>query len=57
MVGNTGYTPFAGRTIKGWPETVRVRGKVVAHGGTVSGVPGSGRHIARGGGWAAEPAG
>ncbi len=57
MVGNTGYTPFAGRTVKGWPETVLVRGKVVAHGGNVSGVPGSGRHIPRGGGWAAEPAG
>jgi dihydropyrimidinase len=54
MVGNTGYTPFAGRTVKGWPETVMVRGKVVASGGTVTGAAGSGRHIPRSGGWAAS---
>ncbi len=57
MVGNSGYTPFAGRTVKGWPETVLVRGKMVAHGGQVVGMAGSGRHIPRAGGWAAEPAG
>jgi dihydropyrimidinase len=56
MVGNTGYTPFAGRAVKGWPETVLVRGRIVAQGGQVTGVAGSGRHIPRAGGWAAEPA-
>lgn len=56
MLGNTGYTPFAGRTVKGWPETVLVRGRIVAQGGKVTGVAGSGRHIPRAGGWAAEPA-
>ncbi|MGL4437634.1 MAG: dihydropyrimidinase [Bosea sp. (in: a-proteobacteria)] len=56
MVGNTGYTPFAGRTVKGWPDTVMVRGKTVASGGEVTGVPGSGKHIPRSGGWAADPA-
>jgi dihydropyrimidinase len=55
MVGNTGYTPFAGRKVKGWPETVMVRGKIVATGGAVIGAPGSGQHIPRSGGWAAEP--
>lgn len=57
MVGNTGYTPFAGRTVRGWPEVVMVRGKVVASDGNVSGVAGSGRHIPRDGGWAATPTG
>jgi dihydropyrimidinase len=56
MVGNTGYTPFAGRTVKGWPETILVRGRIVAQGGKVTGVAGSGKHIPRAGGWAAEPA-
>ncbi len=57
MVGNTGYTPFAGRTVKGWPETVLVRGRTVARDGATVGPPGSGRHILRTGGWAAEPTG
>jgi dihydropyrimidinase len=57
MVGNTGYTPFAGRTVKGWPETVLVRGRPVARNGATVGAPGSGRHIPRTGGWAAEPTG
>ncbi len=53
----TGYTPFAGRTLTGWPETVLVRGKPVISGGALMAKPGSGRHIARGGGWAAKPMG
>jgi dihydropyrimidinase len=57
MVGATGYTPFAGRTVTGWPETTLSRGRIVANGGAVLGKPGSGRHIPRAGGWAAEPSG
>jgi dihydropyrimidinase len=57
MVGKSGYTPFAGRTVTGWPGTVLVRGAVVADGGKVTGTPGTGRHLRRSGGWAAEPAG
>lgn len=57
MVGKTGYTPFAGRTVKGWPETVLVRGVPVVKAGAVVGRAGSGRHVPRKGGWAAEPRG
>lgn len=57
MVGKSGYTPFAGRTVTGWPDTVLVRGAVVADGGKVTGTPGTGRHLRRSGGWAAKPAG
>ncbi len=57
MVGQTGYTPFAGRIVTGWPETVIVRGTRVVGSGLVTGMPGSGRHIKRSGGWAATPAG
>lgn len=55
MVGRAGYTPFAGRTVKGWPETVLVRGRRVILDRQVVGKAGSGRHIPRKGGWAAEP--
>jgi dihydropyrimidinase len=55
--GNTGYTPFAGRTVTGWPQIVLVRGEAVARDGAVVGKPGSGRHLPRAGGWAAQPAG
>jgi dihydropyrimidinase len=57
MVGQTGYTPFAGRTVTGWPETVLARGEVVVSAGAVIGKPGRGRHLPRSGGWAAEPVG
>ncbi len=53
----TGYTPFAGRTVTGWPETVLVRGREVVSGGTLAGKPGEGRWLKRTGGWAAEPTG
>jgi dihydropyrimidinase len=38
----TGYTPFAGRTVRGWPETVLRRGETVADGGRIAAKPGSG---------------
>jgi len=53
----TGFTPFAGRTVTGWPETVLVRGREVIAGGSLKASPGSGRWLKRTGGWAAEPTG
>ena len=53
----TGYTPYAGRTIRGWPETVLVRGSVAVEDGIVKATPGSGRFLPRGGGEAARPTG
>lgn len=38
----TGYTPFAGRTIRGWPETVIRRGETIAESGRIAARPGSG---------------
>jgi dihydropyrimidinase len=57
MHDRTGYTPFAGREVTGWPETVLSRGAVVAEGGSLRARPGDGRFMARTGGSAAEPAG
>jgi dihydropyrimidinase len=53
----TGYTPFAGRTVKGWPETVIRRGEVIIRGNEVCAKAGSGAFLPRRGGWAAEPIG
>jgi dihydropyrimidinase len=39
---NVGYNPFAGRTLKGWPETVLRRGDVIIADGTLQVAPGSG---------------
>ena len=52
-----GYTPFAGRTLKGWPVTVLRRGAVIATEGALHAAPGSGRFLPRGGGEAARPLG
>lgn len=57
MHDRTGFTPFAGRRITGWPETVLVRGREVVADGAVKASPGSGRWLARRGGWAARPTG
>ncbi len=54
---NTRYTPFAGRTLKGWPVTVLRRGEVIIDGGQCSATAGSGRFLAREGGPATEPTG
>jgi dihydropyrimidinase len=51
----TGYTPFAGRTITGWPETVLRRGEVIVRAGKLGTKPGSGEFLPRPGGWAAVP--
>ena len=43
----TRYTPYAGRRIRGWPETVLVRGAAVIERGELIGRPGSGRFLPR----------
>ena len=57
MHDRTGFTPFAGRTIQGWPVHVLSRGRDVIAGGAVGVAPGTGRWLKRQGGWAAEPTG
>ena len=52
-----GFTPFAGRTVKGWPERVILRGQDVVAAGALKAAPGSGRWLGRTGGRAAEPTG
>lgn len=54
---NAGYTPFTGRTLKGWPVTVLRRGHVVVEDGRLLATPGSGRFLPRAGGPAAIPTG
>ncbi len=41
----TGYNPFAGRTVTGWPDTVLSRGQIVLSQGRVTAQPGRGRRI------------
>jgi dihydropyrimidinase len=53
----TGYTPYAGRTLRGWPVTVLSRGRVIVADGKRVAEPGSGRFLARTGGEAAKPTG
>ena len=57
MHDRTGFTPFAGRTVQGWPVHVLSRGRDVIAGGAVGVAPGTGRWLKRQGGWAAEPTG
>jgi dihydropyrimidinase len=45
---NVGYTPYEGRTLTGWPETVINRGRVVVANGALHAARGSGEFIARG---------
>ncbi len=53
----TGYTPYAGRTLRGWPVTVVRRGDVIVEEGALAARPGSGRFLPRDGGDAARPTG
>ena len=53
----TGYTPYAGRSVTGWPETVLRRGEVLVREGSLEAQPGSGRFLPRTGGDAAKPTG
>ncbi len=57
MHDRTGYTPFAGRRVKGWPATVIRRGEVIVEDGVLTAKPGSGRFLPRSGGAAAAPSG
>lgn len=52
-----GYTPFAGRTVTGWPVTVLRRGDVIVADGVCSAEPGTGRLVPRTAGLAAKPTG
>jgi dihydropyrimidinase len=57
MHDRAGYTPYADRSLRGWPVTVLSRGRVVVADGRRMAEPGSGRFLARSGGEAARPAG
>jgi dihydropyrimidinase len=53
----SGYTPWAERTIKGWPVTVLRRGAVVVERGDVVANAGSGKFLPRSAGAAGTPLG
>jgi dihydropyrimidinase len=57
MHDRTGYSPYAGRIVTGWPVTVVSRGRIVIDDGTLRAAPGSGRFLARTAGAAAVPTG
>ena len=44
---NTGYTPYEGRELTGWPVTVLSRGEVIVDNGTISAERGRGRFLPR----------
>jgi dihydropyrimidinase len=54
---NTGYTPYEGRELTGWPTTVVSRGEPIVDGGILSAQRGRGRFLAREPSDAARPAG
>jgi dihydropyrimidinase len=51
----TGYTPYVGRTVTGWPATVLRRGEAIVREGKLAAKPGSGAFLPRTGGSAATP--
>jgi dihydropyrimidinase len=51
----TRYTPYAGRTVTGWPETVIRRGEAIVRQGRLGASAGSGVFLPRSGGDAAAP--
>src|SRR5262249_56110203 len=50
-----GYTPYEGRSVTGWPETVLSRGRVAVRDGRLHVAPGSGRFLPRAPGEPAQP--
>lgn len=46
MLDRTGYTPYEGWEVQGWPQTVISRGQVVAEDGRFVGQPGAGSYLA-----------
>lgn len=45
---NVDYTPYEGRVVTGWPETVLSRGEVIVEGGTLHAQAGRGRFLEQG---------
>ena len=57
VVDGARYTPYAGRTVNGWPSMVLRRGAIIVEDGKLCAAPGSGRFLPRAAGWAARPLG
>jgi dihydropyrimidinase len=57
MHDRTGYTPYEGVSVTGWPQIVLSRGRVVVRDGALQVAPGSGRFLPRQAGEAAQPLG
>jgi dihydropyrimidinase len=57
MHDKTGFTPYAGRKLRGWPETVLRRGVVIVENGRLQAAAGTGRFLPRRGGPAAAATG
>ncbi|MBV9567015.1 MAG: dihydropyrimidinase, partial [Hyphomicrobiales bacterium] len=55
MHDRAGYSPYAGRKLRGWPTQVLSRGRVVIEDGALKASPGTGEFLARDGGEAARP--
>jgi dihydropyrimidinase len=51
---SAGYTPWKGRTVKGWPTTVLLRGEVLVEHEKLRAKPGQGTFLARHAGKAAD---
>lgn len=47
MADGAGYNPWAGRLVRGWPETVISRGEVIVERGVLNAPPGRGRWVQR----------
>ena len=45
MKDNVGYTPYEGRTVRGWPTTVMLRGRVIVEDGQLLAPRGSGEFL------------
>ena len=56
MHDRAGYSPYAGRQLRGWPAQVLSRGRLVIEGGALKVDKGTGKFLARDGGEAATPA-
>ena len=54
---NTGYNPYRGRSIRGWPETVIQRGAVIVEHGALHAKAGQGQLMLRKAGAATQPTG
>jgi dihydropyrimidinase len=57
MHDRTGYTPYEGLSVTGWPDIVLGRGRIVVRDGELKVAPGSGRFLPRQAGEAAQPLG